>query len=145
MRKMMYVLLGMLFVTTGFVVANPVEAEGMRSETAVNQKPVKEETVHVYYFHTSRRCVTCMTIERVARNIVKDQYADDKKVVFKSVNIEEDENKKLAEKFKVAGSSLLVSCGKDKVDLTAKAFQYARSSPDKLQTALIAAVDKMLN
>lgn len=145
MRKMLYVLLGTLFVTSGFIVANTFERDGTLPETSMKQESAKQETVHVYYFHTSRRCMTCMTIERVARNIVKEQYADNKQVLFKSVNIEEKKNRKLAEKYKVAGSSLYVSCGKDKVDLTAKAFQYARSSPEKLQKALISAVDKMLN
>ncbi len=101
-------------------------------------------TVTVYYFHGSRRCRTCLSIERIARNIVKERYGDNRNIEFKSINIEKEKNKSLAKKYEVAGSALLVCCGKEKVDLTAKAFQYARSSPEKLQDALIAAVDKFV-
>jgi len=101
-------------------------------------------TVTVYYFHGSRRCRTCLSIERIARNIVSERYGDNKNIEFKSINIEKEKNKSLAKKYKVAGSGLLVCCGKEKVDLTAKAFQYARSTPEKLQDALIAAVEKFV-
>lgn len=106
-------------------------------------KAAKKTEMIVYYFHTSRRCKTCLSIERIAKNVVKEQYGKDKTVVFRTVNIEEEENTALAEKYEIAGSSLLVCRGDKTEDLTAKAFQYALSDPGKLQTLLIAAVDRM--
>ncbi len=106
-------------------------------------KAAKKADLIVYYFHTSRRCKTCLSIERVAKNVVKEQYGKDKTVVFRALNIEEEENAALAEKYEVAGSSLLVCRGDKTEDLTAKAFQYALSDPGKLQTLLIATVDRM--
>ena len=96
--------------------------------------------VTVYYFHTSRRCKTCLSIERIARGVVKDQYGDDDRVAFRSLNIEEEKNEALVERYEVAGSALLVCRGKKKDDLTTRAFQYALSSPDKLQHALLASI-----
>ncbi|MBN1446332.1 MAG: hypothetical protein JXA28_00255 [Bacteroidetes bacterium] len=137
--RIMTMLVGLTFLLAGVSIADTVSPQ--RSDSG---KTVKAEDVYVYYFHSSRRCKTCLSIERISRGIIKDQYAETKRVVFKSINIEKDANKGLVEKYKIAGSSLLVCSGKEKVDLTAKAFQYALSSPDKLQESLISAVDKML-
>jgi hypothetical protein len=137
--KLLSIILALLFIVPATLPANSQE-----NSAAGTEKSVKEKATYVYYFHSSRRCKTCLSIERIARGIVKDQYGDNKNVVFKSLNIEDDKNQALVEKYQIAGSSLLVCCGKENVNLTAKAFQYALSSPDKLQDALIAAVEKML-
>ncbi len=106
-------------------------------------KAEKKAELIVYYFHTSRRCKTCLGIERVARSVIKEQYGEDKSIVFRAVNIEEEENAALAEKYEIAGSSLLVCRGEKTEDLTAKAFQYALNDPGKLQALLIETVDRM--
>jgi hypothetical protein len=133
-----------IILTLLFIVPATLPAHSQGKAAADEGKSVAQKSVTVYYFHSSRRCKTCLSIERIARGIVKDKYGDNKKVVFKSLNIEDEKNEALVEKHKIAGSSLLVSCGKENVNLTAKAFQYALSSPKKLQDALIAAVEKML-
>lgn len=117
--------------------AEPGQMEGVQSGE-------KDGTVTVYYFHGARRCQTCLSIERVARGVVKDRYGDDKRVVFRSVDIEEEKNEKLATEYEIASSALLVCRGKKKADLTTDAFQYARSNPEKLQKKLIAAIDRQL-
>lgn len=137
--KLLSIILALLFIVPATV---PAHSQG--EAPAGEGKSVAQKEVTVYYFHSSRRCKTCLSIERIARGIVKDQYGDNKNVVFKSLNIEDDKNETLVEKYEIAGSSLLVCCGKKNVNLTAKAFQYALSSPEKLQDALIAAVEKML-
>ena len=104
----------------------------------------KPKPVTVYYFHTNRRCKTCLAIERIARGVVKDSYGDDKRVRFRSINIEKDKNAALVERFEVAGSALIVSKGKKSTDLTTKAFTYAGSSPGKLQDALLKTIAKYL-
>ncbi len=104
----------------------------------------KDKAVTVYYFHSTRRCKTCLSIERVTRGVIKDRYAKETRVQFRSVNIEEEENEALVERYEVAGSALLVCRGEKKADLTTAAFQYAVSSPEKLQKKLIAAIDAQL-
>ncbi len=106
-------------------------------------KATEKSSVIVYYFHTSRRCKTCLSIERITKNVVEEQYGKDKNIVFRALNIEDEENAALAEQYEVAGSSLLVCKGKKTEDLTAKAFQYALSDPGKLQALLIKTVDRM--
>ena len=96
--------------------------------------------VTVYYFHGSRRCKTCLSVESVSKGVVDDTYGN-KNVVFLSVDIDEEKNEKLAERFEVAGSALLVHSATNTEDLTTQAFQYARSKPEKLRSALVRAID----
>ena len=121
--------------------ATPADSRSTRDhETVAGDKDAK---VTVYYFHTSRRCKTCLSIERVAKRVVREQYGGGKDVVFRAVNIEKEENAALAEKYEVGGSALLVCRGKKTKDLTAKAFQYGLNDPAKLQALLIETVDAM--
>ena len=117
------------------------------SPLAAQKKPDAKKTagtVTVYYFHGVRRCATCLAIEDVTKNVVKDKYVGNKRVIFKTVDFEAEANQALAEKYEVAGSSLIVAAGGNHEDLTAEAFQYARSDPGKLQSLLVKTVDKAL-
>lgn len=104
---------------------------------------VASESVIVYYFHSSRRCKTCIGIEDVARSLVSEKYGSGKAVVFRSLNIEEEKNAALVERFQVAGSSLIVARGTKSEDLTTDAFKYALRDPGKLQRLLIATIDSL--
>lgn len=126
------------FVLPLFVVPG-VAPSSSSDRQSVSSKDKKEITI--YYFHTSRRCKTCLSIERVAKSVVKEQYGKKKDVVFKAVNIEEKENEALAEKYEIGGSALLVCRGDKTADLTAKAFQYGLNDPGKLQALIIETVD----
>lgn len=122
--------------------ASPRMATSPAAEREILFSKDKKE-ITIYYFHTSRRCKTCLSIERVAKNVAKEQYGKDKNVVFRAVNIEKKENEALAEKYEVGGSALLVCCGEKSKDLTGKAFQYGMTNPGKLQALIIETVDGM--
>lgn len=87
----------------------------------------------VYYFHYTKRCATCNAIEKATKEVVANLKD---KVGFKSINLDEDSSKKLAEKYKVNGSTLLVVKEDAKKNLTNIAFLHARKSPDKYKTKL---------
>lgn len=118
----------------------PQANETMAASQADSFSKNKKEIL-VYYFHTSRRCKTCLSIERVSKTVVEEQYAKDKTVTFRSVNIEESENEALAEKYEIGGSALLIVCGDNSRDLTGKAFQYGLSDPGKLQALIIETIN----
>lgn len=111
----------------------------VNAETPDNNN-VEGEKTEVYYFHNTRRCPTCMAIEKETKKVLKEQpYADAKEngdLVFKSYNAENSANKKLVEKLGVTGSALIVVKGDKKIDLTSKGFMYALNQPEKLQKAL---------
>lgn len=75
------------------------------AQQAANSKDQKITPTEVYYFHLSRRCVTCQTVEKVAREAVNELIADAVKkglVKFQAVNFEEKENKDLVKKLNVS-------------------------------------------
>lgn len=110
--------------------------------TAETEKSLKVETekTKVYYFHNTRRCPTCMAIEKETKKVLKEQpFADAKEkgdLVFKSYNAENAVNKKLVKELGVTGSALIVVKGNEKVDLTSKGFMYGLKQPEKLRQAL---------
>ncbi len=109
------------------------------AETSVSKKAEGNKT-EVYYFHNTRRCPTCMAIEKETKKVLEEQpYADAKEngeLVFKSFNAEDSANKKLVKKMGVTGSALIIVKGDKTIDLTSKGFMYALKQPEKLQEAL---------
>ncbi|MEI7981264.1 MAG: nitrophenyl compound nitroreductase subunit ArsF family protein [Bacteroidota bacterium] len=103
--------------------------------------------IEVYYFHFTRRCMTCNNVEKVSKETVEQQYTEKVKtgeITFKSVNLDEKEGEAIGAKLKVEGQSLLIVSGDKRVDLTDKGFLYANNSPDKLKAEIKKAVDEML-
>ncbi|MDB4584360.1 nitrophenyl compound nitroreductase subunit ArsF family protein [Draconibacterium sp.] len=104
------------------------------------KKYVEGEKTEVYYFHNTRRCPTCMAIEKETKKVLKEQpFADaeeNEKLAFKSYNAENAANKKLVKKLGVTGSALIIMKGDEKIDLTSKGFMYALKQPEKFRQAL---------
>ena len=106
---------------------------------------VESEKTKVYYFHNTRRCMTCNAIEKVTKSTLEKTFASEMKngeLKFETLNAEEKENKELCEKLGVSGSALIVMHGDEKTDLTSKGFMYALNQPEKLEQALIKAIEK---
>jgi hypothetical protein len=133
-----------LLIALFVLAALPINAAPGGASKASNPVLKDPKPVIVYYFHATRRCATCLSIERITRGVIKDRYKDDKRVTFLTINVDEEKNATLAERYEVAGSGLIVCSGKKNTDLTTKAFQYAKSDPGKLQSALIKAIDGYL-
>jgi len=111
---------------------------------AVNPPPRK---IEVYYFHYTRRCMTCNNVEKVSRDAVEQQYTAKVKageIAFKSVNLDEKEGEAIGEKLKVEGQSLLIVSGDKRVDLTEKGFLYANNNAEKLKAEIKKAIDRLL-
>jgi hypothetical protein len=97
--------------------------------------------IEVYYFHYSRRCVTCQAVEAVAQDALIDFYEG--KIVLKSVNLDDKANSALAKKLGVKGQSLLIVKGDKKIDLTNEGFLNARSNPDKVARKIKETIDAL--
>jgi hypothetical protein len=100
-----------------------------------------ESAVKAYYFHTSRRCVTCKTVEKVSAESLKELYGD--KIQLKSVNLDNKENEELAESLEVGGQSLLFTNGTKKVDITTDGFMDAVRNPEKLKAKIKETVESL--
>ena len=117
---------------------------------AMAQGKVKDH-VEVVYFHGKQRCLTCMAIEKYAREVVDTDFAREKqsgKVLFRTVDITTPEGAKLAKKYRVSWSSLYINGwkgGKEKRnDLTAFAFKQARQDTAEFKKEVKKTIQKSL-
>ncbi len=106
---------------------------------------VASAKVTVYYFHGDRKCITCKTVGEISKQLVDDRFKENAQVCFQDVNIDNEENEQLAERYQITGSALCVSNGKQTENLTAFAFGNARTAPDKLKEKLIEVINTQLN
>ncbi len=110
-----------------------------------------KEYVEVLYFHGKQRCATCKAIEANAKEVVEAQFADELKkgdVVFRIVDISRPENERIAEKYEVTWSSLILvkhAGGKEQAEnLTEFAFGNARTAPETFKKAVVEKVTSLL-
>ncbi len=98
---------------------------------AVNQ--LVAQTVEVIDFHSTHRCRTCVGIEKSTKAVLEKEFADELKsgkIVFKTVNVDDAQNAKLAAQFEASGTALWIyrADKKIKVDLTDFAFMNMRDA-----------------
>ncbi|MFA5249450.1 MAG: nitrophenyl compound nitroreductase subunit ArsF family protein [Candidatus Paceibacterota bacterium] len=70
------------------------------------------QKVEVFLFHRTQRCTTCIAIGKLSGQTVEERFGQEVssgKVVFREVNLDEPQNKELAEKFKASGSALFIN------------------------------------
>jgi len=140
MKKLGFLMLATILLT-GALFTESITAQA----TQPTQQVKKTTPTEVYYFHFTRRCVTCQTVEKVAEQAVNEFFPDAVKrgdVFFKSVNIEEKGNEDLIKRLKVEGQSLLIVNGKEQVNIVDKGFMYAMNEPDKLKAVVKENVQK---
>lgn len=137
----------MMAVCLGMFACGNSNAKGNKSTEEQSQK----DRVEVIYFHGKQRCATCMAIEKNTKEAIGTQFADELKngaVVFKTIDISQSENEKIAEKYKVTWSSLFISKWKDGKEttenLTEYAFANARTAPDTFKSGVIEKVKALL-
>jgi hypothetical protein len=86
---------------------SPVPAEAAR--TAPAERPA---TVFVTYFHTTARCVSCLKIEDLTNATMAERFAApiaEKRVVWRSVNLDEPANAHFAKDYDLYTKSVVVS------------------------------------
>ena len=90
---------------------------GTADSTAASPADTCPRQVHVYYFHRTIRCQTCLTFEAYAREALNSRFADelsDGRLVWSVLNMEEQANGALVDEYDIFESSLVVSaveCG----------------------------------
>ena len=104
-----------------------------KAQNSVSKQQVEVNTIEVFDFHTTNRCITCKAIESNTLYTLETYFSEELengKITFKVVNIDDKENYELAKKFKASGTSLylnIINPEKEKqIDLTAFAFTYGK-------------------
>ncbi len=104
-----------------------------------------DSTVQIIYFHGDRRCPTCISIEKISTDVYNQHFKGEKSVKFFNMNIDRDENRSIAEKFRITGSSLVINVKGKPNDITFEAFKYALDEPDSLGKLIVDIVVKGIN
>lgn len=111
-----------------------------------------ENGVEVLYFHGKQRCVTCNAIERLTREVIEENFAEELKngtIVFHVIDISQPENEAIADNYEVAFSSLFVTKWINgvsiKTNMTDFAFSYAKNQPEAFKKGLKEKLDEVLN
>jgi hypothetical protein len=144
MKKLKLMVLVFLFI--GLASCN-----GQTNKGTTADKKKSPNVVSVYYFHGSNRCAGCIGAENGTVQALKDLYSKEMEegiIKYQAINIEEEVNKKIAEKYSIVFSSLIIvktNVEKEKVvNLTSEAFAYGKSEPEKLKKIIKTNIDKML-
>ena len=115
---------------------------GNRAQTTIEE--VSPTDVIVYYFHGKQRCKTCVAVGDVARETVKEAYADNNKVRFIEINTAEKGNDALIEKYEVTWNALIITKGENAIEITDQAFATAVKNPQSLENLIKDEINKRL-
>jgi hypothetical protein len=115
------------------------------SKAAVDTGKISIETsdsvINVLYFHGTQRCRTCIAVEKITKETLDSLYSGNSSIVYTEVNTDDPAFSEITEKFQISWSSLIISKGEEKIDLTDFAFANALKSPELLKVEL----EKTLN
>ena len=108
------------------------------NNTSASNTKIAKPKVEVYYFHGANRCVSCIAIEDATKKTLNTYFKNELAkgtIKFKIINVEEDANKAISEKYQAFGSALFVTQifnGKEtKTDLTGDGFKYTKNKEEK--------------
>ncbi|MFA7173098.1 MAG: nitrophenyl compound nitroreductase subunit ArsF family protein [Kiritimatiellia bacterium] len=104
-------LIAFVLISIGFALGK----HSARSDTSsATQSNMQGNYVAVYYMHSTFRCVTCNTIEKMTRELLDKSYAEelaDGRIKWQEVDFQE--NEELARKFEIVSSCVVVAQVKD--------------------------------
>lgn len=76
-----------------------------------NEKQTTDKIIRVYYFHTTYRCLTCRRIEEYTKKAIESSFGPELKkgsIIWKTINVEEPQNRHYADDFKLFTKSVVV-------------------------------------
>lgn len=114
------VLLGFVALSVVALVIKEIRARSVvsvspQTPTETQETPAalatQQTKVIAYYFHGAYRCVTCLGIERQAKQSIESTFASDlrdQRLVFQSVNVEEAPNRHFVQDYQLETRSLVL-------------------------------------
>jgi hypothetical protein len=132
MKKILFIALVLIIASCNQGKENKEEKENKTTEEIAANPNLK---LQVYYFHSTRRCPTCNSIEDNMIKLLDKEYATEMEegiIAFKSINIDDEESQAIVEKHEIYGSSLLligINNGKEEVqNFTEFAFANSKNN-----------------
>ncbi|OGQ78616.1 MAG: hypothetical protein A2289_09955 [Deltaproteobacteria bacterium RIFOXYA12_FULL_58_15] len=131
---------GLLACTDSSAKTNPtaVATAGTAAGEAVAATPgTAPDRVVVYYFHSTRRCPTCIGIQETIVKTIKERFATETRsgeLTFREVNMEEPDNRHFVKEFSLGFSTMVVAANKGDATLKWENFdqvwKYAQAPED---------------
>lgn len=115
----------------------------------VNEQSTDTDAVlSVYFFHLTARCEACTAVEENTVRVLDKYFKSQLKsgtISFRSINIDDRENRALTERYKISYTSLLlVRADGTFTDFTNTALNYANMAPSRFEKLLKTEIDKNL-
>lgn len=142
MKNVLFIMLS-LFVVTACGESGAKKAPNSGNETEATVADAN--TVYVYYFHGKQRCMTCNTVEKVAKEAIETNFTSNTIVKFLVLPTYERTNEALVEKYEVSWNGLIIAKGDNSVNITEKAFANAVKNPEVLVDLIKQEVGRILN
>ena len=122
---------------------------GCNAQTSENAESnvVQSDNIEVYYSHFNKRCATCNAVEsetKLAIEALFGEKLEKGEISFTALNLDVEDDKKIADGLKISGQTLLLVKGDKQVNLTNEGFMNARTNPQKFQDILKIQIDKLL-
>ncbi len=115
------------------------------SNTNTERVALNEAKVNVYYFYGRQRCVTCVTLQEVAKDAIMSSFEGKLDVAYLEIDFSKRENSALAEKYEVVFSSLIIANDNIYKDITDDAFAMVLSNPEGLKSLIVDETNHFLN
>lgn len=132
-----------------FLVNSMVQLQTQAQQASNNTGSNK---IEVIYFHAPNRCPSCLANETKTKQVLEKHFKNEMSkglVSFVSLDLKEDKNKVLVEKYEIVFPTLLIlkkqGSTEVKTDYTNTAFDYAFNEPEKYEKLLQAELLKQLN
>lgn len=122
-----------------------VSACGNKSEgsTTSTKTDLKSDRLEVYAFHGTRQCETCKHMKSYTKSTLEKYFKSELisgTIVYQVVDVDDEANYELAEKFEATGTALMINnvkAGKDNIeDWSEFAFEYANGEQSSYETEL---------
>lgn len=124
-------------LVAAFVMAIVFGSCNGNAQDNVNSTATSVNKIEVIDFYSTHRCMTCNAIEASAKYTLDTYFSEELKsgeITFLTVNVDKDENYKMAEKFEAAGTALflnvIVNGVETKIDLTDFAFTFGNDQDE---------------
>ena len=110
--RWLFLLLVVLAVSAGLSPEQAPAQERLAAPDWVDPQSDKvPPDILVYYFHNTFRCLTCLTMENMAEELIRDEFAADLEcgvLAWRSVNLQEMEYEYFKDRYSLDGPSLVI-------------------------------------
>jgi thioredoxin-related protein len=112
---------------------------------------LNEDRLEVFAFHGTRQCTTCKNMKSKTKASLEKFYQKELKdgsIVYQVIDVDDEKNYELAEKFEASGTGLMINKvkkGKDNIeDWSDFAFEFANGEQADYERELKRMIDEQL-